>query len=64
MSYDLYQKWGFTELLLVGFKIKVADQHLVQPLGVVPYVPVKIADIRYAISFVVLDLPNPKGSAY
>ena len=62
ISRETYDKWGLPPLEKAPYTIKLADQSRVTPVGLARDVPVRLAGVRFVMSFAVMDLPQHSSS--
>ena len=62
ISCETYDKWGLPPLEKSPYTIKLADQSRVTPLGLARDVHVRLAGVRFLMSFVVMEFPRHSSS--
>lgn len=61
MSEQTRRSLGITEVKEAPFRVRMADQRIVQPLGLVEDIPVKAGGMKFSTSFLILDVGNSYG---
>lgn len=56
MSKQTRRNLGITEVKDALFRVRMADQRIMQPLGMVENIPVKAGGLKFSASFLILDV--------
>lgn len=64
ISSDLYKRWGQPPLENVSFVINLADQTRKAPMGIIRDIPVLVGGLKFAVTFVILDVPKVLGAYF
>lgn len=56
MSEQTCRSLGITDVKEAPFRVRMVDQCIVQPLGLVENIPVKAGGMKFSVSFLILDV--------
>ena len=61
MSEQTRRNLGITNVKDAPFRVRMADQRIVQPLGMIENIPVKAGGFKFSASFLLLDVGDSYG---